>query len=850
MSLAQAFDFPALLTCLSEWPAETVTEAQQSDSLLERLRQLLYRLQRGGSASTADLLPLLRQVLLRRAAQDEHVPWVRIPMGPSWPTVADWRSSQFDLIEYDSHAQVRPRFPKLSFLDAQADLFDDAFCELPSRPDRHVPGDPVLARNLPFDSYTGHGQREAVRALLHLPQSHTLIVNLPTGSGKSLMAQLPPLLRQDGAMTLAIVPTVALALDQADRMSKLLAARFPHRELPPLAYHSGLSEEDRKTVWRAVRGGSQPILFTSPEAATGSLRALLEQAASAGRLEHVVIDEAHLVIGWGNGFRPAFQLLPALTRSMRNRAGTRPLRVVLASATLTAATTEALRHLFGPPEQTYVVAAVHLRPEPRYAYQYCDDQQARAERALEAVRLAPRPVILYVTRPDEADAWVGDLRARGYRRLASFTGRTPPDRRDALLKAWAANELDVMVATSAFGLGVDKSDVRTVIHATMPESLDRFYQEVGRAGRDGKAGISLLLYTQPDVDQARGMAGETLIGDDTGHERWTLMIDHAVPDPEHPDVHWVDVTQLPPHLKVESDASAKWNIRTLTLMVRAGLIQLVSLTSDGAGDDNTPQDLNVATRAAIQILDDGHRHRNIFAARMQRARDQIWAASERGLTAMLAVAEQRTEVSTALKDTYSSNGPTWSPVSVCCGGCPVHWTVRTASKEYTPPQPPRLASFAVRPVRDLGELGLPMVGRQLLVVDIPGDGAYDTVCSSVAEVLADYIRPHTWVVESTFAERFSKRLSVLLLRRAADDSFVDTVSYQATDEWRGGEGETRVLLFGSDCASVPEQLWLSNSHLDVLVIPSETPQTRHPGRRFIDTTPHIHAYDLLERLTA
>ncbi|MFN3628745.1 MAG: protein DpdF [Casimicrobiaceae bacterium] len=838
------------MTVLSEWPEEAVTEACQTDPLMERLRQVLYGLQRGGLVSGSDLLPLLRQALLRRATQNEHLPWVRVPMGSPWPAIADWGLSQFDVIEDASHAQVRARFPQLSFLEGQADLFDDAFRELPSRSEVCVLGDPVLVRNLPFDTYTGHGQREAARALLHLPRSQTLIVNLPTGSGKSLMAQLPPLLQQDGTMTLAIVPTVALAIDQAARMAKLLATRFPHRELPPLAYHSGLSEEDRVTVWRAIRSGSQPILFTSPESATGSLRILLEQAASAGRLDHVVIDEAHLVIGWGNGFRPAFQLLPAMTRSLRNRGSTRPLRVVLASATLTAATTEALRQLFGPPEQTYVVAAVHLRPEPRYAFQFCNHQQARTEHVLEAVRLAPRPLILYVTRPDEADAWVGNLRARGHYRLASFTGRTPSDRREALLKAWAANELDIMVATSAFGLGVDKSDVRTVIHATMPESLDRFYQEVGRAGRDGKAGISLLLYTHPDVDQARGMAGETLIGDDTGHERWTLMIDHAVPDPEHADVHWVDLTQLPPHLKVESDASAKWNIRTLTLMARAGLIQLIALRSDGTGDDNTPQDLSAATRAAIQILDDRHRHRDIFAARMRRARDQIWAASERGLTAMLAVAEQRTEVSAALKDTYSSTGPTWSPVSACCGGCPVHWTVRNASKDYAPPQPPRLASFAVRPVSDLRELGFHMVGRQLLVVDVPGDGAYDAVCIAIAEVLADYIRPHTWVVESTFAERFRKSLSEMLMRRAADDSFVDTASYQATDEWRGSEGETRVLLFGPDCTSVPEQLWLSNSHLDVLVIPSETPQTRHPSRRFIDTIPHIHAYDLLERLTA
>src|SRR5690606_38811889 len=114
------------------------------------------------------------------------------------------------------------------------------------------------------------------------------------------------------------------------------------------------------------------------------------------------------------------------------------------------------------------------------------------------------------------------------------------------------------------------------------------------------------------------------------------------------------------------------------------------------------------------------------------------------------------------------------------------------------------------------------------------------------EVLVDYLRPHSWVLESNFSERFRKKLTLMLMRRVADDSFIDTVSYRAKDAWRGGEGETRVLFFGSDCESVPEQVWLSNSHLDVIVIPSETPQASHPGRRFIDTTPHVHASDLLE----
>lgn len=850
MSTNAAFDFPALLTILSAWPMEDVPEQQQADSLMERVRQLLYRLRRGDPASTADLLPLIRQVVLRRGAQSGHISWIRVPADHGWPSESDWRTAQFDIIGAGAQFEIRPRHPRLSFLGAQADLFDDEFREVPSRPHGHVPGDPVFVRNLFLPSYTGYGQREAVRALLHLPPSETLIVNLPTGSGKSIMAQLPPLLRQDGSMTLAIVPTVALAIDQAARMEKLLAARFPYRERPPLAYHGGLSEEDRKTIWSAIRNGAQPVLFTSPENATGSLRALLEDAAGAGHLDHVVVDEAHLVVGWGNGFRPAFQLLPALTRSLQQKAGCRPVRVVLASATLTAATTEALRYLFGPVEKTYVVAAVHLRPELRYAFQYCDERQTQISRVLEAVRLAPRPFILYVTRPDEADGWLQQLRDHGYRRIAGFTGRTPSNQRDVLLRAWAANELDGMVATSAFGLGVDKSDVRTVIHATMPESLDRYYQEVGRAGRDGKAGASLLLYTQSDIDQARGMAGATLIGDDTGHERWALMIDHAAVDAQQPDVYWVDITQLPPHLQVESDANAAWNVRTLTLMARAGLIQLVSLMGKTAGEVGTPVDVSAATRAAVRILDGGHRNPLIFARRMQWARDEIWRASERGIGAMVAVAGSRIEISTALANTYSSTGSIWSPVTQCCGGCPFHWTNRTESVIYQPPRSPRLSRFASRLLGDFYRLGLPLAGPELLVVDVPNDGRYVTSCASLAAVLADLIQPHTWVVESAFAKPFVKHLEGALAHRARDIAFIDVLSSESPDEWRGGDGETRVLFFGGERALVPEQLWLSSAQLDVLVIPSDTPQPRHPGRRFIDTIPHIHASDLLERLTA
>ena len=630
-------------------------------------------------------------------------------------------------------------------------------------------------------------------------------------------------------------------------------ARFsPHRVLPPLAYHGGLRPDERRDVHAALSNGAQPVLFTSPESATGSLRSLLEQSAAQGRLDHIVVDEAHLVVGWGNGFRPAFQLLPALVRQLRHRAGLRPIRVVLASATLSASTTQTLRQLFGPQERTYVVSAVHLRPEPRYAFRECEDIETQIRSVLEAVRFAPRPFILYVTRPDEANAWLQRLQGAGFQRVNKFSGATPSDERETLLRLWNRNELDGMVATSAFGLGVDKSDVRTVIHATLPESLDRFYQEVGRAGRDGKASASVLLFTQGDREQAESMAGEKLIRDESGYERWTLMIDHAEVDPHDGSLLWVDLSRLPPHLGVESDASALWNIRVLTLMARAGLLELVALTSRAVDRvTDTPLDFSLATHAAVRILEQGHRIAEVFARRMQQAREEIWRAKMDGVGAMKRVATLQTEISEALAQTYSISSGPWSPVTRCCGGCPQHWSRRLDTVRYQPPAAPRLRRFMPRDLSSLRRLRLPSAAENLLVIDIPNDRHYEKVCVALVSALTSAIRPHTWTLTGAFAERIGSEIERTLSTSRDDRAFIDVVRKDETYDWLAGEGEVRVVLWDNrSTRPPPAELSLSLAQLDVLVVASDLIHPTHPGRRLIDTTPHVHASDLLERIAA
>ena len=123
---------------------------------------------------------------------------------------------------------------------------------------------------------------------------------------------------------------------------------------------------------------------------------------------------------------------------------------------------------------------------------------------------------------------------------------------------------------------MDKRDVRTVIHAALPETLDRFYQEVGRGGRDGCASLSITLFDKADIGTARRMTAPTLIGDDKGYERWNTLYRAAEPDPQDNEVRVVDLRKRPGGLTQESDYNRDWNMRTLILLARAGLIQLES----------------------------------------------------------------------------------------------------------------------------------------------------------------------------------------------------------------------------------------------------------------------------------
>ena len=396
------------------------------------------------------------------------------------------------------------------------DILDAATTATRRRPDDRTDGDPFLADVLgpAFTRYSSPGQRQAIRTVLCSADAATIVVNLATGSGKSAVAIAPALLHsRRGGLTIIVVPTTSLALDQERAVRAHLAAAEPQVQHPVrFAYYGGMPDEERLAVRAGIRDGTQRIVFTSPESLNGSLAASVTAAARAGLLRYFVIDEAHTVASWGAEFRPEFQALSGFRQvllRLASQAGHRPPKTLLMSATLTEDAMNTLATLFSEPPLEYA-ASVTIRPEPEYGFIAATPPRTAWRNCWRLIRHLPRPAIIYTSTRDDARLVAEALRQDGTARIGVVTGDTGPEDRSKIIEGWrglsptevlasaAFTELDIVVGTSAFGLGVDQSDVRAVVHACLPESIDRYYQEVGRGGRDGRTTAAVLLYTSAD----------------------------------------------------------------------------------------------------------------------------------------------------------------------------------------------------------------------------------------------------------------------------------------------------------------------------------------------------------------
>lgn len=672
------FGHQELQAVLFDWPTRPPPQEPVEGGVLERIRQILCQ---GTSALLRhDLPPLIRQHLLRESARTGSTRNLRVPRDALWPSEADWEQHSVSAMPVGRDAFLLTAVAwEPTWLGSAANgVFADAFSERIVRREARCAADPFVADATGYQYYACPGQREAIRAAFLMQPGHTLLINLPTGSGKSLVGQIPTLVnKQEGHLTLFVVPTVALAIDQARQMSRYFRHQRPTDRPWPLAWYGGMPTEDRSEIRRRLATGTQRILFTSPEALTTSLLKPVLELGQAGMLQYLVIDEAHLIAQWGDDFRPAFQALAGLRNALLTHSGNSMLRTLLLSATFTAETAETLGNLFGPPDHVHMISAVHLRPEPQYWFYRAESSSEKRECVLEAIRNAPRPFILYLTRQKDAAEWHRTLREQlGLSRIACFHGNTPDTDRRSILQRWDANDLDGIVATSAFGVGIDKSDVRTVIHATIPETLDRFYQEVGRGGRDGKASVSLLIHDRTDWALPRQLGQRRIISDELGLNRWRALYRSRRQEPD--GTFAVDIDAVPEHGRGGNEYNVGWNMRTLLLMVRAGLIALeIRARSDRAAQEDEISEYSPSSPLAamstirVRTLNDGHRLANVWEEHVRPCREQASRSSLVNLLLLRQLLIAHAEVGSTLAGLYRISSPRW-PVQVIevCGGCP------------------------------------------------------------------------------------------------------------------------------------------------------------------------------------
>ncbi|MFB4386844.1 ATP-dependent DNA helicase RecQ [Bacillus sp. BR_10] len=333
----------------------------------------------------------------------------------------------------------------------------------------------TLMRYFGYDAFKT-GQEDIIRSVL---QQKDTVALLPTGGGKSLCYQIPGYLT-DG-LVLIISPLLSLMEDQVERMKMRGEKRVA-------ALNSTLSFQERRHIIRHLP--SYKFLFVAPEALMSEV--LLEQL-KAMHVGLFVVDEAHCISEWGHDFRPEYSKLGEWREALGN-----PVALALTAT----ATKQTLKDTVQTLRLEHPDVHIHSVNRPNIALlkEAQETKEAKEKRALELVETLQGPGLIYCPTRQMTEDISRLVKQKTHQRVEFYHGGMESGDRMLIQQQFISGQIDLICCTSAFGMGIDKANIRFVVHMSPPQSIEAFMQEIGRAGRDGKNSVSVLLYTEEDAD--------------------------------------------------------------------------------------------------------------------------------------------------------------------------------------------------------------------------------------------------------------------------------------------------------------------------------------------------------------
>ncbi len=337
--------------------------------------------------------------------------------------------------------------------------------------------------NTALEKYFGHksfrGQQENIVNRLITENKHCLVL-MPTGGGKSICYQLPAMIFEGG--TIVISPLIALMQDQVDALKK--------KNIPAEFINSTVSAEQKAKRLKNFIEGKTKLLYVTPERFR---KTEFVEAIKLAKVSLLAVDEAHCISEWGHDFRPDYSRIAEFRQIINN-----PLTIALTATATPEVQKDIITKLGLTKNEIKIFHEGIERPNLRLETVDVYDEQETLKALYNILDNYKGSGIIYFALIKKLEYYSQILRDKGYKH-GIYHGKLEPQKRKQVQREFLSGKQDLILATNAFGMGIDKPDIRFVVHAEVPSSIESYYQEIGRAGRDGKDSVCTLLYNQQDL---------------------------------------------------------------------------------------------------------------------------------------------------------------------------------------------------------------------------------------------------------------------------------------------------------------------------------------------------------------